>query len=224
MANSAYLNGTAGLHPFASGQSLNLNFDDPHLVELAFQQHIGQQHLSPTVPRRNDSMFQCSSTGTSRPSSSQHQAESQPYANIHGIQHSPNGYSHLPVNMSRSTSQISHTSSGQHQQSGNLHRASRGSFGSNPPTSASDMSRSYSNASAGQQTAPQPYATQPRQHTVQYHTRRPPDLTTTTSPNLEYGRTATNTMETFDFDPNEIIGGSLGEDGFGLGQMDNTNE
>jgi hypothetical protein len=228
MANSAYFNGTGSEHPFTSGQSLSLDFDDPNLVELAFQQRIGQQDLSPTMSQRHDSMFQCSPTVTSRPLTSHHQAESQPYTNIHGTQHSLNGYSHLPVNnMSRSTSQVSHTSSGQHQQSGNLHRSSHGSFGSNPQTSVSEVSRSIFNASASYQVALQPYATQPRPRTVQHDTRQPPDLTTISLPNLGYGQIATNTMDTFNFDPNDIIGGSLGDDGFGnrtFGQTVNTNE
>jgi hypothetical protein len=156
MANSAYFSGNGSDDHFANGRSLSLNFDNPSFIELqAFQQHTGQQHLSPTMPQRHDSMFQCSPMVLPRPSSSQHQAESQPYANVYGGQHSPNAYAHLPVNtnMSRSTSQISHTSSGQQQRNRSLHRASRDSFGSNPPTGASDMSRSYSNASAGFSTA-----------------------------------------------------------------------
>jgi hypothetical protein len=217
------------MHHFPNSQSLGFDLDNPNYLELAVQQQITQQHSLPTMRQRHDSMFQCSPTLTSSRSSSQHQAESQPYANLHGTQHSPNGYSHFPLNtnMSRSTSQISHTSSSQRQRNGSLHRASRGSFGDNPPTSASDMSRSYSNASAGQEAAPQPYATQPRPHTAQYQTRRPPDLTTTSSPNLGYAQTATNTTDTFEFDPNEIISGSLGEDEFGnrtFGQTGNSNE
>ena len=217
------------MHHFSNSQSLGFDLDNPNYLELAVQQQTTQQHSSPTMRRRHDSMFQCSPTLTSRPSSSQHQAESQPYTNLHGTQHSPNGYSHIPVNtsISRSTSQISHASSGHRQRNGSLHRASCGSFGSNPPTSASDMSSSYSNASAGQQAAPQPYATQPRPYTAQYHTRRPPDLTTTSSQNLGYAQTTTNSMDTFDFDLNDIISGSLGEDGFGsrtFGQASKSNE
>ncbi|KAF1940739.1 hypothetical protein EJ02DRAFT_467146 [Clathrospora elynae] len=231
MADFPYFDAGGNGRHFQNGQSLNLNFASANTLELSVQHQIKQQQLlSPTTHHRHDSMFQCSPSNTPRPSISQHQAETQPFANTHGTMHVANSYSQRPVNtcMSRSTSQYSSTSSGHPQYNGHQHRASRSSFGSNPLTGASEMSRSYSNASTVQQATPQPNATQPRPVADDNLSRQPSQLSSTTSPDPRYGPAATGAMDlSFDFVPDDIIGGGLAGSDDGnrsFGQMQNTSE
>jgi hypothetical protein len=179
------------------------------------QDHVSRQQIfSPTMHQRHDSLIPCSYSQASQLAGSQHQADAQPYANIRRTSHRPTDYPQLPVNtcMSRSTSQYSVTSTGHRQQDEGLRRASRGSFGSNPPSHALGMVRSYSNASTAQQGAPQPHTTHPCSLASDYHSKRPSDFSSKNSPSYGHQRTAMNTLNLgLDLNSDDIIGSTAGD-------------
>jgi len=152
-------------HHFASGQSLNFNFDNSHSIDQEFmvqQQIQSAQLLSPTQHQRHDSLFGTSPSSTPKPgvSPQQHQAEPQPYVST--AQPTSQVVPHFPVNMSRSGSHYSTTSGQQAQPHLRQHRAS---YDSTARPGASDMSRSstqLSGESVGYQyqAGPQPRTSQ----------------------------------------------------------------
>ncbi|KAF1848355.1 uncharacterized protein K460DRAFT_72313 [Cucurbitaria berberidis CBS 394.84] len=224
MADYTYLDGviagSGNRRHFSTDQSPDLELANANSMELLVQQQINQQLLlSPTIPQRHDSLFQCSPSTTPRPSLSQHQAEAQAYALASMTPHTTNGYLQRPVNMSRSASQYSSTSSGHYQRYNNQPRVSRGSFGNASPPMAPDMSRSasqYSASSTAQQAAPQPSVTQPHIDTTNHLPIRPSNipsnLPSTNSPaNLRADQNLKYLPDPiFEFDVNDIMGGTLG--------------
>jgi hypothetical protein len=214
MANFHYIDETGNEPHFQDNQQFNLDHANPNFVELSVQDHISRQQIFlPTMHQRHDSIIPCSHSQAFQLAGSQHQADAQPYANVRRTLHSPDDYPQLPVNtcMSRSTSQYSATSTGHRQQDGGPHRASRGSFGSNLPSNASGMVRSYSNASTAQQGAPQPRTTHPCPSANDYHSKRPSDFSSKNSPNYGYQRTARNTLDLgLNFNSDDIIGSTAG--------------
>ncbi|CAO2654362.1 Nn.00g110950.m01.CDS01 [Neocucurbitaria sp. VM-36] len=216
-----------GLH-FSNDQGFGHNLSNANSMELFVQQQINQQQLlSPTIHQRHDSLFQCSPSSTPRASISQQQAEGQPCALAPMTPHTRNGYPLRPVSMSRSESQYSSTSSGHYQRYGSQHRAARGSFGNASPPIAPNMSPStsqYSVASTVRQSAPQTACTQPHRDTVNFFPPRPLGLPpTSTPPNHPSDQTTRySAVPMFEFDVNEIMGGTLAgeEDGSKIhGQM-----
>jgi hypothetical protein len=225
MANNTYFSGAENLRDLMNGQGVYIDLSDPNAAELSLQRQDSQQMLSPAIHQRHDSFFSCSSLNTPRHSVSQHQAEAQPYANLHQNLHSPNIYPQHPVNngMSRSASQYSSTSSGQQPHHHSLQRSSRGSFGSTLVTNGSEMSRSISSASAGQRTTLQPYPLQSHFQTGHFHTRRSSEL----SPHMNYDQFSTTAISPFDYTvsatPGEGVLGDEDEDR-AFGQIGYDNE
>ena len=192
------------MHHSCTEHGLSLNLDS-NTISHAFQQPFRYHHLSPATHQRQDSVFRTSPLITPQPSDAQYQVSLQPRTIGQIDHHSHKGYSQPPVNngMSRSRSQYSSASSGQHSCYHSPRRASYGSFGSNPVSRASDMSRSYSRISATQHTALQPGIPQQHMHPEEPDDRLPSDH----SPNTGYEHTVSSTMHPFQFDVNDILGG-----------------
>ena len=203
MDNNTYFGGGGNIRDLFNGQEIGVDIKGQNAIEPASQYQNNQQLLSRTKTQRHDSMISCSSIGGTPRHSISHQAEAQPYANLHQAAHSPNGYTQVPVNgdMSRSASQYSSASSGQRSFSHSLQRAPRGSSGSILVPTGSAMSRSISSASASQRTAPQPYLFRSNSHSVHFRPRRSSDI----SPNMEYEHFAAAAMNPFEYAINDTI-------------------
>jgi hypothetical protein len=205
MADNTYFGSGGNMRDLATGQGVDFDLNNQNTIERALQSQFNQQMLSPTtIPQRHDSLFSCSSLGgTPRHSIFQHQAEPQPYANLHHNLHSPNDYSQHPVSnvMSRSASQHSSMSPGQHPHSHSLQRSSRGSFGSTLVSNGSEMSRTISSTSAGQRTALQPYPLPSHSQAGYFHIRRSSDL----SPNMAFEQFPTTAVSPFDYGMDNTI-------------------
>lgn len=174
---------------FPNDHSLGHDLTSANSMELFVQQEINrQQLLSPTLHQRHDSLFQCSPSSTPRASISQLQAEGHPYVLAPTAPHNMSGYPLRPLNMSRSASQYSSTSSGHHRRYGSQHRASRGSFGNASPPMAPNMSPStsqYSITSTVRQPRPLNASSQTCHDPASYFATQPLNLPPTTTPLID---------------------------------------
>ncbi|KAH7390738.1 hypothetical protein BKA66DRAFT_43628 [Pyrenochaeta sp. MPI-SDFR-AT-0127] len=192
--------------------SLNLDSANPNSIELLLQQQINQQQLlSPTMHQRRDSFLQRSPTTTPMSSTSQHQAEALDHATSHVTPHTANASLHRPVNMSRSASQYSLTSTGHYRSNTHEYRTPRGSFGhASPPTepNRSPAASQYSFTSI-QQIGTQSCATE--LDNSNYPPTQPSNIQATTSPTESRCELSPiHVVEPmFHFDVNDIIAGTL---------------
>ncbi|EMD66368.1 hypothetical protein COCSADRAFT_297708 [Bipolaris sorokiniana ND90Pr] len=190
MANPPYFDRNSMMHHSPNSQSpryLNSsNVTGPDSQWIVFQQTTS----SPMLQGYNQSL--CSFSASLEPPSSLHQAESQPCPRITRNLSTSSDYSQFPVNnsMSRSTSQFSSMSSGQHANSYNMTQASRESLDGALPL---DMTRSYSSTSDNSETANQPPSVQLALVSADWHTGRPfafapqaPNQRTTAGPSAQY--------------------------------------
>ena len=216
-------NDNSSKYCFQEEQSLNLSFMDcnnndhadinANELELSVQHQIRQQHFSPSLDQRRDSLFQYSSSAApGQLDSPQHQAELQPYAVMHATsQASDYGYPQYPMEMSRSLSQFSSTSNSNHGGENNRYLVPHGSFSIGSSAQAPGRSRSrsqFSSLSTARGAVHRSAATQPLLHASNHRYRRlsgPPS--TTYAMNMAYSPTTTRDgIDEYNFDVDDIMG------------------